>query len=240
MGFPITYQFLGSENNKWRLVGNAVCCSVSRAFAKIVLDELKLKSPNHLVINYKAFIDGVLNLNTYKLRTFDKPPLKKQGSRFRRHAIKDGNLTVTLSNYDIEKNSKSADGKWFTSIQYGTGKGFPIQKIKDNYYENIEDIIREYKGGKEFLKHINNGFSDKIGNSDIMQKLHELQKSNSKYFEPTELVDSIQAIIESLEIENFEVEQKKIKIFKHKDRVPVKQFFTLYAINKISTIANRN
>ena len=33
MGFPITYQFLGSEGTKWRLVGNAVCPSVSRAFA---------------------------------------------------------------------------------------------------------------------------------------------------------------------------------------------------------------
>ena len=34
MGFPFTYQFLGTENSKWRLVGNAVCPSVSRAFAK--------------------------------------------------------------------------------------------------------------------------------------------------------------------------------------------------------------
>lgn len=238
MGFPITYQFLGSENNKWRLVGNAVCCSVSRAFAKIVLDELKLISSNHLVINNKSVIDGVLNLNTYKLRTFDKPPLKKQGSRFRRHAIKDGNLTVTLSNYDIEKNSKSADGKWFTSIQYGTGKGFPIQKINDKFYRNIEELIKEYKGGKEFLKYINNGFSEKIGNAKELQKLYELQKSNSKYTEPTELVDTVQDLIEKLNIENIEVVQNKIKVFKHKDKVPVKQFFALYAINKISTIAN--
>lgn len=32
MGFPITFQFLGSINSKWRLVGNAVCPSVGRAF----------------------------------------------------------------------------------------------------------------------------------------------------------------------------------------------------------------
>ena len=113
MGFPITYQFLGADNNKWRLVGNAVCCSVSRAFAKIVLDEFRLTIPNNLVLNNKPNINGVINLNTYKLRTFDKPPVKNQGSRFRRHAIKDGNLTVTLSNYDIENNPKLAEGKWF-------------------------------------------------------------------------------------------------------------------------------
>jgi len=240
MGFPITYQFLGADNNKWRLVGNAVCCSVSRAFAKMVLEELRLPISNNLVLNKKPIIEGVVNLNTYKLKTFDKPPIKNQGSRFRRHPIKDGNLTVTLSNYDIEKNSKSAEGKWFTSIQYGTGKGFPIQKIADNYYRNLEGIIKEYKGGKEFLKFINNGFSDKIGNAQEMQKLYELQNSNSKFIEPTELVDSIQELIEKLNIENIEVEQNQLKVFKHKDKVPVKQLFALYAINKVSTIANEN
>lgn len=240
MGFPITYQFIGADNNKWRLVGNAVCCSVSRAFAKIVLDELRLTIPNNLELNNKPNIDGVINLNTYKLRVFDKPPVKNQGSRFRRHAIKDGNLTVTLSNYDIENNPKTSEGKWFTSIQYGTGKGFPIQKINDKYYKNLEEIINEYKGGKEFLKHINNGFSEKIGNATELQKLYELQKSSTKYTEPTELVDLVQEILDELKIENVEVEQKKLKIFKHKEKVPVKQFFALYAINKISTIANGN
>lgn len=240
MGFPITYQFLGADNSKWRLVGNAVCCSVSRAFAKMVLEELRYTIPINLVLNSESNIDGVTNLNTYKLKIFDKPPVKYQGSRFRRHAIKDGNLTVTLSNYDIEKNTKLAEGKWFTSIQYGTGKGFPIQKINDKFYKNIEQLIKEYKGGNEFLKYINNGFSEKIGNAKELQKLYELQKSNSKYTEPTELVDTVQDLIEKLNIENIEVVQNKIKVFKHKDKVPVKQFFALYAINKISTIANEN
>jgi DNA (cytosine-5)-methyltransferase 1 len=238
MGFPITYQFLGADNNKWRLVGNAVCCSVSRAFAKMVLEELRYKIPKVLVLNKYPNIEGVTNLNTYKLKLFDKPPVKNQGSRFRRHAIKDGNLTVTLSNYDIEKNSKSAEGKWFTSIQYGTGKGFPIQRINDRFYINIEEQIKEFKGGTEFLKYINNGFSQKIANAKELQKLYELQKSNSSFTEPTELVDNIQELIEKLNIENIEVVQNNIKLFKHKDKVPVKQFFALYAINKISTIAN--
>ena len=238
MGFPITYQFLGAENSKWRLVGNAVCCSISRALAKMVLEELRFTIPNNLLLNHKHKLDGILSLNTYKLKTFDKPPVKNQGSRFRRHAIKDGNLTVTLSNYDIENNTKSAEGKWFTSIQYGTGKGFPIQKINDKFYKNIEELIKEYKGGKEFLKYIKNGFSEKIGNAKELQKLYEVQKSNSKYTEPTELVDSIQDLIEKLYIEKTEVEQNRIKVFKYKDKVPVKQFFALYAINKISTIAN--
>ncbi len=240
MGFPITYQFIGAENNKWRLVGNAVCCSVSKAFAKVVLDAHRFSIPSSLILKNKPEIDGIVNLNTYKIKSLNKPPIKNQGSRFRRHAIKDGNLTVTLSNYDIENNPKSAEGKWFTSVQYGTGKGFPIQKINDKYYKNLEGIINEYKGGKEFLKYINNGFSEKIGNANELQKLYELQKSSTKYIEPTELVDLVQQIIDELKIENMEIEQKKFIVFKHKEKVPVKQFFALYAINKISTIANRN
>ena len=240
MGFPITYQFIGAENNKWRLVGNAVCCSVSRAFAKVVLDEHRISIPKSLVLKNKPKIDCIVNLNTYKIKSLNKPPIKNQGSRFRRHAIKDGNLTVTLSNYDIENNPKSAEGKWFTSIQYGTGKGFPIQKVKDKYYKNLEEIINEYKGGKEFLKYINNGFSEKIGNANELQKLYELQISSTKHTEPTELVDLVQEIIDELKIENVEIEQKKLIVFKHKEKIPVKQFFALYAINKITTIANGN
>jgi DNA (cytosine-5)-methyltransferase 1 len=240
MGFPINYQFIGAENTKWRLVGNAVCCSVSRAIGSMVLEVLNVSSPTSITNRINVNIDSVLNLNTYKLKSFDKPPVKNQGSRFRRHAIKDGNLTVTLSNYDIENNPKLAEGKWFTSIQYGTGKGFPIQKIHDKYYKNLEAIIQEYKGGKEFLKYINNGFSEKIGNAKELQNLYEIQKSSKRYTEPTELVDLVQEIIGKLNIDNAEVEQKKLKVFKHKEKVPVKQFFALYAINKISTIANAN
>ena len=240
MGFPITYQFLGADNSKWRLIGNAVCCSVSRAFAKLVLEELGYTVPNNLALNIEPNLEGVTNLNTYKLNAYDRSPVKKHGSRFRRHAIKDGNLTVTLSNYDIEKNTKSSEGKWFTSIQYGTGKGFPIQKINDEFYKNIEELIKEYKGGKEFIKYINNGFSEKIGNAKELQKLYELQKSNAKYTEPTELVDTVHDLIEKFKIENIEVLQNKVKVFKYKDKVSVRQFFALYAINKISTIANEN
>jgi DNA (cytosine-5)-methyltransferase 1 len=88
------------------------------------------------------------------------------------------------------------------------------------------------------LKYINNGFSDKIGNANELQKLYEQQKSNNGLTEPTELVDTIQEKLNKLGLEGKEIDQTKNKIFKHKDKVPVKQFFALYAINKISSTAN--
>lgn len=238
MGFPITFQFVGVENSKWRLVGNAVCCSVSNALAKNVLDELKIETPKSIIVNQNINLDNIINLNNYELKSFVKQPVRNQGSRFRRHPIKDGNMTVTLSNYDIEKNPKVADNKWYTSIQYGNGKGFPIQKVNNLFYLNLEAIIKEYKCGNEFLQYINNGFSKKIGSASKLQKLYEQQKSNEVYTEPTELVDIIQEVIDSLNIHNEEIEQNNYKIFKYKDKVPLKQLFALYAINKISSIAN--
>lgn len=237
MGFPITYQFVGAESSKWRLVGNAVCCSVSRSLAKSVLKELKLEIPSKLIINSLDKM-AAFNLNSYELRIFNNPPVKNTNSRFRRHPFKDGNITVTLSNYDIDKNDKKFQGKWFTSIQYGNGKGFPIQKIEDKFYKNLEEIIVEYKGGNEFLKYINNGFSEKIGNKIQLQEMYEKQVSIENLKEPTILVDEIAEIIQKICCPNSTFEQKEKVVFKNKTTVPIKQVFALYAVNKISSIAN--
>lgn len=239
MGFPITYQFKGSEHTKWRLVGNAVCCGVSKAFARMVLNELKVNIEEKSIVSEIPNLEGITNLNTYSLKTFDDSPIKNKGARFRRHAIKDGNLTVTLSNYNIEKNSK-ASGKWFTSIQYGTGKGFPIQQISDKLFKEIEDIIKSIDGGKEFVSIINNDFSEKIASASIMQEMYENQESFEKYKEPTELVDEIGNILDRIKIKGETIKQDKFNVFQYKEEVPIKQFFALYAINKISTIANGN
>lgn len=238
MGFPITYQFVGSENAKWRLVGNAVCASVSRAFASTVLSTLGIKQELKLITNDIPNLKGVLNLNNYSRKTFDNPPIKNKNARCRWQPVKEGNLTVTLSNYNIEKNNK-ADGKWRTSIQYGTGKGFPIQHIEDEYFKKLESIIIKFKGGAKFLEVINNGFSEKIGSANKLQEMFELQKSIGDFLEPTRLVDEVGNIIEKTMIDEPNFVQIDTTIFLKKT-VPTKQLFALYAINKIATIANSN
>ncbi|WP_430399098.1 DNA cytosine methyltransferase [Flavobacterium sp.] len=236
MGFPITYQFIGSDNAKWRLVGNAVCSSVSRAFASTVLITLGIKQGKTLIINTVPNLKGVLNLNNYSRKVFNNPPIKNKNARCRWQPFKEGNMTVTLSNYNIEKNNK-ADGKWRTSIQYGTGKGFPIQHIDDQYYMKLESIISKIKGGPKFLKVINNGFSEKIGSSQELQEMFELQKSTANFLEPTLLVDEVGNVIQNTKIDETNFIQSDINIFL-KNIVPAKQLFALYAINKIATIAN--
>jgi len=237
MGFPFTYQFLGSINSKWRLVGNAVCPSVSRALAIEVLLSLNMKPLKRLKLNRKINFVGVENLNNFKEKPFDKQPKRTKNSRFRRHPIKAGNLTVTLSNYDIEKKLKSK-GKWFTSIQYGTGINFRNQEVQDSYYKEIEPLLLKNKEGKQFIRIINNGFSEKIANALSLQKMYELHESKGNYKEPTELVAEVNLIIKNLNIGNKTLKQQEKKIFVYKDEIPMEQLFALYAINKIASVAN--
>jgi len=238
MGFPISYQFIGSENAKWRLVGNAVCASVSRAFAATVLSVLGIKQEKELIVNNIPNLKGVLNLNNYCRKIFDSPPIKNENARCRWQPIKEGNLTVTLSNYNIEKNNKT-DGKWRTSIQYGTGKGFPIQHIEDGYFKKLESIISKFKSGNKFLEIINNGFTEKIGDAKKLQEMFENQKSVGVLLEPTRLVDEVGNIIQKTVIDEPDFVQIETTVFL-KQRVPTKQLYALYAINKISTTANQN
>jgi DNA (cytosine-5)-methyltransferase 1 len=238
MGFPITYQFIGTEGTKWRLVGNAVCPSVSRSFASIVRSELRLSNLINPCLNETFDLENVPNLNSYKEKTFDAPRKKKIGSRFRRHPFKEGNITVTLSNYDILKNGKEAS-KWLTSIQYGNGEGFPSFNYDEGYYKIIEPIIEKLENGKEFIQIINNGFSERIASKGYLQKMYEEQQSVGEYFEPTVLVEFVGELINKFEFKEPVFIQKDLKIF-NKDSVPKKQLFALYALNKVITIANHN
>lgn len=236
MGFPITYQFVGSEGTKWRLIGNAVCPSVSRSFASLVRKEYKLSKIALLHLQDCHDLNKISNLNTFKEKSFDVPRKRKNGSRFRRHPFKEGNITVTLSNYDILRNDKEA-GKWLTSIQYGNGEGFPSFNYNEGFYKKLEPIIKDTENGKQFIKIINNGFSEKIAKRSLLQEMYEQQQNIANYLEPTVLVDYVSELINNLKFEEPSFRQSTFKIF-NKDIVPKKQLFALYAINKICSMAN--
>jgi DNA (cytosine-5)-methyltransferase 1 len=237
MGFPITFQFAGSEYTKWRLVGNAVCSSVSKQLAKTVLASQKLEIPKKLVIQSEISLKGIENLNTFQAKEFNNPPIKNKGAKCRWHSFKDGNLTVTLSNFKIgeDKNSRN---RWFTSIQYGTGEGYPSHMVDDNTFAEIEPIIEKHSKGKRFLEIVNNGFSDKISSKKELQNLFEKQTEIDGKKDPTELIEELKNIIDSLIQDETTIDNDKVTVFKHKAKIPLRQVFALYGINKIASVAN--
>ena len=236
MGFPITFQFTGSENTKWRLFGNAVCPKVSAALASTILKYYGKKIPNKPIFELFGSIKNISNLNSSEIKKFDIPKQRNKGSRFRRHPFKDGNITVTLSNYDILTNSKTISN-WQTSIQYGTGEGFPIQAVPLDFYKKIEVTLKDLENGEAFIHFVNNGFTEKIASKGILQEMYEKYESIDNYLEPTKLIEYISQKIDDFGIDKNIFEQHNMKIFKNKDKVPIKQLFALYAINKIASVA---
>lgn len=236
MGFPITYQFIGTEYTKWRLVGNAVCTAVSSSIANEVLVKLSRKVPKEKVIIKDFDLDKSTNINTYKLKKFDKAPKKNKGARFRRHPLKEGGMTVALSNYDVIKNTKKV-GKWRVTAFYGTGEGFGYSKYKEGFYKTLEPLIQQFATGPDFIKVINNGFSDKIAGKKELQALYENRANKNGFLEPTKLVDEVTALVNKYAEPGIIYEQQKLKVFKKKI-VPARQLFALYALNKISTVTN--
>lgn len=237
MGFPITFQFVGSEYTKWRLIGNAVCSSVSKQLARTVLVSQKLNVPKTPIVQSKVNLKGIENLNTFQSKVFDNPPVKNKGAKCRWHSFKDGNLTVTLSNFRIGEDKKSKN-KWFTSIQYGTGEGYPSHLVNDNTFIEIEPIIESHSKGKRFLEIVNNGFSDKISSKKELQNLFEKQTEIAGKKDPTELIEDLKKIIDSLINDDMTVDNDKVNVFKHKAKIPMKQVFALYGTNKIASLAN--
>ena len=235
MGFPISYQFLGSEHTKWRLVGNAVCPSVSRALAKVFKEQLNLPILDNIIDN-NLNIEDITNLNTFNLKEFNNPPIKNKGARFRRHPFKTNNITIALSNYNVKTNEKEI-GNWRSTVFYGTGEGFGIDEFHENYYQKLEPLINSFSDGKKFIKIINNGFSKKIAPKNILQDMYEKQSSIGEYYNPIKLIEELKNLIETFDDNNEMFITKNTEVFK-KEKVSKKQLYALYAINKIISVAN--
>jgi DNA (cytosine-5)-methyltransferase 1 len=236
MGFPISYQFLGSEHTKWRLVGNAVCPSVSRALAIVVREQLNHPFLDN-VIGQNFNIEDVTNLNKFNFKEFNNPPKKNKGARFRRHPFKTDNITVALSNYDVKINEKVI-GNWRSTVFYGTGDGFGIDEFPDGFFKKLEPvIINEFLDGKRFIKLINNGFSSKVASKDILQDMYEKQASVDGYYNPIKLIEELKSIIDEFDPNDEMFIVASSKVFK-KEKVSKKQLYALYAINKIVSITN--
>lgn len=238
MGFPYTYQFTGGEGTKWRLIGNAVCPHMASALAKEIRSELDLRpvSDNEICfpdpLHGKTFFE---NLNNTKSITFDAPPKKKKGAKFRMHPFKDGNMTVTLTNFDPRKDSSPAtNGKrWHCSLFLGSGKDFSIVPINKAFVEKSEKLIKNMPDGHRFISDFKREFKGKIATHKQLQYLLEENLSqDGKLLGPVTLIEELATFIKAYDTKNEVIEVKLNKI--SKDRFPKRQIMAIWAIGNIA------
>jgi DNA (cytosine-5)-methyltransferase 1 len=140
MGFPITYQFKGSESQKWKQIGNAVCPTLSYVLANELRKHLFSKTIKRKVVTEYITPD----FDFFSIENFEPkkilPTKKSKNARFRGHFEKKLNITITLANFSIRDGDKSMR-YWNTSIQKGTGKGSFHYELKPVDFNTIENCI---------------------------------------------------------------------------------------------------
>ncbi|MDD2326316.1 MAG: DNA cytosine methyltransferase [Alphaproteobacteria bacterium] len=229
MGFPITYQFYGSEGTKWRQIGNAVCPHMSAAIARelrVAFGMSKLKNP---------IFDTIENLNTFQSRSFQSPPGKKADSKFRRHPFKTGNMTVALVNFDPHDKNVVPGTKWYACAYIGSGKTYTPLIFDENRYYGIKSLVETGTDGRKFMHEFQEAFSKKIAPHDELQKMHVQHKDFSPFIKPNALIEEIKKFITKSVPDSEIVEDEKLEKIVGKKKIPKRQLYSMYALSYVAS-----
>ena len=234
MGFPIDYQFIGTNSNsKHKQIGNAVCVHVSMALAKSIKQDMKIqlnKKPRLLVKTYS-------NLNDLSAPLFSnyKSSPKKMNSKFHIHVpnLKINQLRVELDN--ITSDFENSKFTWRCLLHKGSGKN----ALKTSF-ENSRfcDIISTHKSFEDVNTFINDEIKPYIHNSLIFQEkncnITPSSPNNESHYSPDRLLHTISNKIKELDIKDDTFEVGEIDtIFKYskKNKYSIEILYSLYILN---------
>lgn len=234
MGFPIDYQFIGTNSNsKHKQIGNAVCVHVSMALAKSIKQDMKIqlnKKPRLLVKTYS-------NLNDLSAPLFSnyKSSPKKMNSKFHIHVpnIKINQLRVELDN--ITSDFVNSKFTWRCLLHKGSGKN----ALKTSF-ENSRfcDIISTHKSFEDVNTFINDEIKPYIHNSLIFQEkncnITPSSPNNESHYSPDRLLHTISNKIKELDIKDVTFEVGELDtIFKYskKNKYSIEILYSLYILN---------
>lgn len=225
MGFPLTYQFYGSEATKWRQIGNAVCVQLSFALATKVCQSLGLKSLEPKEV--KKDLSSITFLDNRQEKTFDKPPKRNPNALFRAHPIKSGNITVDLTNRAGE-----GGAEWSVVAHAGTGKGYTSIVITKKHREAAKSMVLEVC--PEFIETVD---GDPVIRS---YATHELQKHNEEYgyvstneTHPYNVIKRISNHISSTISDDLRLATQDNALSELKATIPVSQAMSIYAMGAL-------
>lgn len=242
MGFPYSYQFVGSEGTKWRLIGNAVCPHMSAALARSIRQKVfGTRILGRAEIDFASLESNyqrVNNLNAPGKKDFSKPPKRNSGAKFRQHPFKAGNMTVALMNYLPDR--KEAPGKrWYAVLYFGSGKTYSAFPIKKEELVFLDEYIRErIPNGRQFQKDVINELIHRVGSADTLQWMYETnQESSADSLKPSDIVVEINSFVKKHQTVFDVIENFKLNGFS-KQKMPVSQLFAAWALSLTSAKIN--
>lgn len=226
MGFPYVYQFTGSEGTKWRQIGNSVCPHQGAALAKALKVKAGLRVIPDSKVSFKQLennFDKIGNLNIFSKRAFTSPKKRQEKARFRRHALKMGNMTIDLMNYHPDKKEDVANN-WYVTAFFGTGDGYGVKVFSESEKQKLESVLRDAFDGFNQYK---NDVAKLPIQTSVLQKTYEndlylKQKSN-----PILLLKQLSGLIKSYDCHRNIVSGNGIL---QKENVPLSQLMSAYGL----------
>jgi len=229
MGFPITYQYFGSESVKWRQIGNAVCPHMSAAIAREIrsaFDLPKLKNP---------IFETIENLNDFQIKELNSPPGKKSDSKYRRHPFKTGNMTVALINFNPHDKIITPGKKWYACAFVGSGKAYKPIVIDEDSFKRISKLIESETDGKKFSEEFKKAFTDKIANHEQLQKMHVEHKDYGPFLKPDGLIEAIKEFISKQIDDKTTTEHDEMEKIIGRKKIPKRQLYAMFAIGFVTS-----
>ncbi len=239
MTFPISYQFFGTEAQKWKLVGNAVCPMTARVIGRCINNASGMRSQEPRSFRDVNISDDFINLNGRSHDRLSITPTRKKGARFRRHTIKTGNMTVALSNYDMS-GSEQGSLNWGVYATYGISTQHKVQKMDISLLRSIEDILEVELDAveKRVIKEIDDLVEKAVpANRFDFQKKYEAGSDFKERSNPVTFIEELRSKIEQ-NVNGAVVGEAEKVGFSKKD-VPLKQVVAAYALLKAVRKVNK-
>ena len=229
MSFPLNYQCIGSNNQKRKLIGNAVCPKVSYGIALSTLKSIN-KKPSYP----KFIINKLTNHLVFINKNFNKPPVRRNKAKYRRHIFKKDGISINLSNFNIERSSP-VNGKWFFSVFLNYNPKNPI-KFNKNRLLILEKELSSDSSYLKFKRDLNKLYK-KTPNGKILQSLYEMNDFKTHYTHPDILIQNLENIVlKYVQIDEYH-DCSELKFFPKK-KILKSQLYSIYGIYFIEKIIN--
>jgi DNA (cytosine-5)-methyltransferase 1 len=199
MGFPLAYQFVGSEGTKWKQIGNAVCPHMSAALAMELRKRMGLRRKSRLAFQpLVRRLKGSASLNDYRKAKLDNPPKRKADAKFRGHPFKDGNLTIALCNH---LPGGKVEGEWSAVAYLGAGKTYATQLLHERNLQAAWRLAEHHLGKakvKSFKRRLAEDILDRVPGAQEWQSIYAANRTDGHDLHPLDLMDILREALEKV------------------------------------------